>query len=60
MNHDAELANHVRDKLAQLRSAIEDAQGAGLSVEISELAHLYLTHGVASGAAADWKIYRNH
>lgn len=60
MQHDADLAHHIRDKLAQLRSAIEDAQGAGMTVEVPELVHLYLTHGTASGAPNDWKISRNH
>ncbi len=60
MEHDADLARHVRDKLIQLRSAIEDAQGAGLCIEVPELVHLYLAYGTASGAPADWKIQRNH
>jgi hypothetical protein len=59
-DRDKELALCLRDKLVQLRGAIEDAQSAGLSVEVPELAHLYLTHGTASGGPDDWWITRRH
>jgi hypothetical protein len=57
---DKNLAADVRFRLAKLREAIATAQGAGLTVEVPELVHLYLMHGTASGAPADWQINRGH
>lgn len=57
---DHDLALHIRDQLRKLRSAIEDAQSAGLTVDVPELVHLYLTHGAASGGPLDWKVCRQH
>ena len=60
MDQDTALASKVREALQRLRYAIEEAQAAGLSIEVPELVHFYLTHGVASGGPLDWKIVRNH
>jgi len=55
---DRYLARSIRERLIQLRAAITDARESGLTVEVPELVHLYLDGETASGAPADWKIYR--
>jgi hypothetical protein len=57
---DREHASYVRQKVKELRDAVANAQSVGLSVEVPELVHLYITHGTASGSPTDWKISRNH
>jgi hypothetical protein len=58
MAPDERHARYIRDKLKELRLAIEGAETAGLSVSVPELTYLYLQTGVASGSEIDWKIER--
>lgn len=57
---DQDLAESIRSSLQCLKMDIEDAQRAGLTVDVPQLLYMYLTNGVASGSWIDWRVFRRY
>jgi hypothetical protein len=55
---DLRLTTEIKVKLRMLRTAIREAQDAGLKVEIPVLLYLYLTHDIPSGSFGTWTVRR--